>query len=466
MRIICVLLLLFTLRTQAAVVAIPTVRVVSPTAPVGSPSHLATALTSFNGLSADGLARTIYLSPGNYTNDSQLVFSQNVSMQGFGRSLCTIWSSNAATLIVPGDNGYYGQFSAISLQSNGTVAVFGQSDQLTTATNVVVYDVFFSGDWDVIYCTGGFFIESAISSAQQIDFYNSVFKSRYDALYLDDGNAGIDTSPLRHRYFNCIFESVGPPLKLSSWPGEVGNIKIIGTNTIAEFLNTKFIVSGGTNLTTGIQVLSGGTVKLANPVFETSTNGLVGGAAARAEAYDILCTNTAGFVSTIFIAGASPTNRVAGNGNFIYSDRGNQASSVNATATGANTTETDLMSYTIMGSTMGSTNQAMELLAWGSFGATANSKDIRVKIGGVSILDTLPRANNAQEWVLSGTIQRVSATAMKAFMRFEVTGFVTNDLTSLTLTSATNIVLRVTGSNHTATANDIVMEGWKLKWAP
>jgi hypothetical protein len=145
-------------------------------------------------------------------------------------------------------------------------------------------------------------------------------------------------------------------------------------------------------------------------------------------------------------------------------------SSINAVATAANTTETDLMAYSIPANALILTNNSIELLAWGNFGATANNKDVRVKFGGAAasnvLLDTLLRNNNAQEWILSGTIQYVNATTMKTAFRFEVTGFVTNDIATFTIGATTNIILRVTGSNTVAAASDIGLEGWKVAWKP
>lgn len=146
------------------------------------------------------------------------------------------------------------------------------------------------------------------------------------------------------------------------------------------------------------------------------------------------------------------------------------AASVNAVATAANTTETDLASYTLPGNSLLVTNQAIEFQAWGSFGATANNKVVRVKYGGAAasnvLLDTLLRANNAQEWMLSGTIQRVNATTLKAATRFEVAGFVTNDIVTLTMDPTTNAIFRITGSNTVAAASDIGLDGWKVAWKP
>jgi hypothetical protein len=156
-------------------------------------------------------------------------------------------------------------------------------------------------------------------------------------------------------------------------------------------------------------------------------------------------------------AGAS-TNRMNYGGNIfaVASDVG----------TIANTSETDLAVTNIAGFTLTNNLDAVEFWAAGTYGATANNKTIRVKLGATTLLDTGVRAINGGDWAIDGKIIRTGASAQRATIRFLAPAFTTNEYTTATEILGNNLLLKITGQNGTAAANDIIFTGWKGRLEP
>ena len=56
-----------------------------------------------------------------------------------------------------------------------------------------------------------------------------------------------------------------------------------------------------------------------------------------------------------------------------------------STSTGADTTETDLQSYTLPANVLGTNGRAIRIRAWGDTAANGNTKTIRLKFGGTTL---------------------------------------------------------------------------------
>lgn len=167
--------------------------------------------------------------------------------------------------------------------------------------------------------------------------------------------------------------------------------------------------------------------------------------------------------------------RIYGNGTNFWKQSRPIESGVITRSTAADTTETNLMGEMLWGNTLGATGQSIDIHAWGTYGASANTKAIRLKFGNytnntvnndITILDTAGRAINGGSWFLRGSVTRVDPSTVRASLLFEAPAFTTNVYTSVSLTLSTNAFLRLTGSNHSAAAADIVLTGYKITHTP
>jgi hypothetical protein len=133
-----------------------------------------------------------------------------------------------------------------------------------------------------------------------------------------------------------------------------------------------------------------------------------------------------------------------------------------AVGTGADTTEDVLQTYTLPASTLSAAGQSLRVTCWGSTGATANNKTMKLYFG-ASVVSTVTAASNAQKWWLDVVVMRTAAATQQVLGR-GVAG--TGSLTPVAVytNSGTDdltagVVIKCTGTNGTAAANDVVANG-------
>ena len=143
---------------------------------------------------------------------------------------------------------------------------------------------------------------------------------------------------------------------------------------------------------------------------------------------------------------------------------------VNSTTTGTNvtTTETDLFTSTIAASVLGTNGDVLQFFCAGTFAATANNKQVKLKFGATTVLDTGSLAIvAATNWSLTGQIIRTGATTQKCYAEFSTSSatlaaYVGYSTAAETLSGT--VILKTTG---TGTANaDISGEIWKVLYIP
>src|SRR3989304_6889813 len=135
-----------------------------------------------------------------------------------------------------------------------------------------------------------------------------------------------------------------------------------------------------------------------------------------------------------------------------------------AAGTTAVTSEEDLMSFTLPANTLDVDGKGVRIKAWGTTGANGNTKTIRMKFGATTILTEGPTAHNNKVWILEGTAYRTGASAQDAHGLRTVSGVAPEgQITTPAENTAANIVIKVTGQNGTAAANDIVCEGLMIE---
>lgn len=217
-----------------------------------------------------------------------------------------------------------------------------------------------------------------------------------------------------------------------------------GTNSGAALGNNRVIVSSGGAIVeagamTNGQVLIGSTG--AAPVVAALTQGA-----------GITVTNGAGSITIAATAGAAGVTVLNAN------------SGTNTNVAGA---ETDLMTYSMPGGTMGANNDSVRISAWGTTAANGNTKTIKVYFGATVILDTskTTAAPNNNDWFLECLVIRVSNTSQNAggfysFDQNENAG--KNSAPAATLSGA--VTIKLTGQG--GLSGDITQEAMIIEKLP
>lgn len=142
--------------------------------------------------------------------------------------------------------------------------------------------------------------------------------------------------------------------------------------------------------------------------------------------------------------------------------------------TDANTNEKVLKTLTIPADMLNVDGKAIKFRYWGFFGATANVKTLRVRLGPTTLTGTVivaPTAAiyNGLEWEIIGTIFRGTTDAQRCAARTFIDGAPTANTVQVGRVAAANddaadMLLEMTGQNGTAAANDIVCAGHHVEY--
>jgi hypothetical protein len=137
--------------------------------------------------------------------------------------------------------------------------------------------------------------------------------------------------------------------------------------------------------------------------------------------------------------------------------------SVNTTqaATAANTTETDLWTYTLPANALDQDGKAIRVTTWGTTAATANTKRMRLYVGSTLVADNGATAANNLSWRHTVLIIRTGAAAQVNLGEYQIQNTVSATAGHVASTADTTaaITIKLSGTNGTAAANDIVFRG-------
>lgn len=149
-----------------------------------------------------------------------------------------------------------------------------------------------------------------------------------------------------------------------------------------------------------------------------------------------------------------------GTGTATVTPLGLLTTSVTATCTTAVTTEETLWQYTLPANSLATNGRGVRITIFGSFGATANGKTVRMYFGGSQLYAAASTAINNGPWSYRGEVMRTGATTQVGnglLHGGQATQFIqTTNAPAETLTSA--VIIKVTGQNGTAAANDICVK--------
>lgn len=129
----------------------------------------------------------------------------------------------------------------------------------------------------------------------------------------------------------------------------------------------------------------------------------------------------------------------------------------------ANTTEKILATYTLPANSLSANDKSVRIRAWGTLAANGNTKDLRMRFGGIAgtvIAQRVSITDSNVDWELEGIVIRTGATTQASTGRALVAGaaWTLYDTPGQTLSAAVDIVM--TGkSPTTGAANDVVCKG-------
>lgn len=142
---------------------------------------------------------------------------------------------------------------------------------------------------------------------------------------------------------------------------------------------------------------------------------------------------------------------------------GTLTTSTTSTCTAANTTETDLWTYSLPAGALNADGRGLRITAFGTTGATANNKTVNIYWNGVAYTFVSASAANAGSWKITTEILRDSATSQVIShfgnIRASAVDAQAMSVTTGAATMANAITIKVTGQNGTAAANDICIKG-------
>lgn len=153
---------------------------------------------------------------------------------------------------------------------------------------------------------------------------------------------------------------------------------------------------------------------------------------------------------------------------------GNIYCNTTADATDANTTETDFASKTLAASALDSSvsgvsnTSGIRVRAWGTFANTATVKTVRLYIAGdVVKSNSVTTSPQNVDWVIEAYYHRVSGTQQAGYATMLVgTASQGVSLITDTYTLSNSLIVKVSGQNGTANANDIHFRGLCIDGLP
>lgn len=149
---------------------------------------------------------------------------------------------------------------------------------------------------------------------------------------------------------------------------------------------------------------------------------------------------------------------VAGAGSVRFRSSGicQTLSSVTQVGTGADTTETTLHTFSVPANTLLYPGQSLKLRGWGTTGANANTKTLKIYWGAGSLTLASALAANAKPWWYELEIVYVAANSQLLVVNGQFNAAIIATQTSTAaLDTTAAITIKSTGQNGTATANDI-----------
>jgi hypothetical protein len=126
-----------------------------------------------------------------------------------------------------------------------------------------------------------------------------------------------------------------------------------------------------------------------------------------------------------------------------------------ASGTGADTTEDTLYTYTLPANAFSVPGKAVRVRVWGTTGANANNKTVKVYFGATVFSSATSAANNVP-WYFEMIVTKTGSNTQFALVTGSWNGALqAPQIFSPSETDTAGIVIKCTGTNGTASANDV-----------
>jgi hypothetical protein len=162
--------------------------------------------------------------------------------------------------------------------------------------------------------------------------------------------------------------------------------------------------------------------------------------------------------------GRAPIASSAATAGLVYAGV-SQTRNVNTTAVGngADVTEDDLMTFSVIGNTLINNGDSIEFETVFDCAANADNKTIKIKFGATTILTLGPVAQNGGSVMIKGRIIRTGAATQRCYAWMQNTnGAGTSATSTADVTAAETlsgaVTLKATGQASIANANDILQQ--------
>ena len=113
--------------------------------------------------------------------------------------------------------------------------------------------------------------------------------------------------------------------------------------------------------------------------------------------------------------------------------------------------------------TLSLAGQSVTLEAWGTTATNGNTKTMRLYFGATAVQSVSGAFSNTPWW-LTATVYRTGAATQDAVAEGRVTTTQGVTFTTPTETLSGAVTVKITGQNGTAAANDIVCEGFRVRY--
>jgi hypothetical protein len=141
--------------------------------------------------------------------------------------------------------------------------------------------------------------------------------------------------------------------------------------------------------------------------------------------------------------------------------------SIDTTAVGnVGAGEDDLITYTLLGDSLNTDDDYLEIKAWGSFAANANNKRVRLYLGSTALFDSGAQAANNASWSINALIVRTGAAAEKSVVNFSTSSalFTATTTTNAAVAEDTTANLTIKCTGEATNDDDVVQDGMIIKW--
>ena len=136
---------------------------------------------------------------------------------------------------------------------------------------------------------------------------------------------------------------------------------------------------------------------------------------------------------------------------------------VNTTAVGnVGTGEDDLMSFSLPANSLNADGKVIRIIAWGTTGANANEKIVKLFFGTAVVRQIGSAAINNKDWRIDAVVVRTGASAQDALGTEIVDNVSLNTHSEPAESTAAVIVIKTTGQGNVD--NDVVQQGMLVEY--